>query len=128
MPTATKKSYNKKPDLKSRTGKFFINKMNGQTDADAQRNAGYPDIYHAHEIENSKTYQALQTTFKDELLKQISINDLSAELLKNIKQDTDKGAKNKSIEIALNKLEPDNNPQMPQMVNIVLKSPDTPKT
>ncbi len=103
-----KKPRNKKPDLTSRAGKYFIAKASGLNKTQSAIVAGYPDGTHTHRIENSKTYQEIEKTyFKDEILKQLNLEEIAGELRKNIVQDTDRGAKNKAIEIALSKIEPD---------------------
>lgn len=97
----------KKPDLNTRVGKYFLAKKSGMTKKDASIVAGYAHPNNVPKIEASKQYQEIERHFKDELLDQITLSNLASELLKNVNQDDDKGAKNKAIEIALSKLEPD---------------------
>ena|SRR3990167_3820355 len=101
-----KKTKNKKPNLHSKIGKYYLATQTGVTKQEAQRIAGYSSDTNSTSIEKSKTFQAIQTYFKDEFLQQSSLQELATELLKNIRQDTEKSAKNKAIEIALNRLEP----------------------
>jgi hypothetical protein len=109
MPNPNKmKPKNKKPDIDSKIGKYFINRQKGINKRQAQLQAGFPDGQHAHRIENTKTYKAIEKVFyKDALLSKITIHELADEHLKNILQDNDLGAKNKAIQMALEKLEPD---------------------
>ena len=97
----------KKPDLDTKIGKYFVAKTQGKNKTEASKVAGYPTAFHSTRIEATKTYQALEKAyFKDELLKRISLGEIADEQIKNIVQDQDKGAKNKAIEMALNRIEP----------------------
>ena len=114
------KEYIKKPDFKTKAGKLFLAQQSGLTDSEASRKIGISEK-NVPQMEATKTYQAIQSSFKDAIIEKITISDLAIQLLKNIKQDSDKGAKNNAIKIALDKIEPDNAPQTAQQVNIVLK-------
>ena len=97
----------KKPDLDTRIGKYFVAKKQGKNKTEASIVAGYPTATHTTRIEATKTYQALEKAYyNDELLKRISLGQIVDEQIKNITQDNDRGAKNKAIEMALNRLEP----------------------
>jgi hypothetical protein len=100
------KTRTKKPDLYTRQGKYFTAKMRGMNKSNAALAAGYPDGHHTSRIEATKAYQVTETHYKDELLKRMPIGQLADEHVKNILQDQDKGAKNKAIDMALNKIEP----------------------
>jgi hypothetical protein len=107
MATA-KKPRKVKPDLNSRPGKYFLLRQEGVPKGEAALRAGYPDVYHTPQIEKSKAYEAIEKVFyKDELIRHISLEQIAREQIKNILQDEDKGAKNKAIEHALSKLEPE---------------------
>ena len=115
---------NKKPDLTSRAGKYFLNRQKGLNKRQAQLQAGCKDGQHSYAIENSKTYKTIEKYFyKDALLSKITLHELADEHLKNIMQDEDRGAKNKAIEMALSRLEPDKVMQdRDDEVTIVLRS------
>ena len=101
----------KKPDLNTKAGKYLVAKMQGKNKTEAALTAGYPDGNHTTRIEATKTYQAIaQTYYKDELLKRISLGQIADEQIKNIIQDNDRGAKNKAIEMAINRIEPQDMP------------------
>ena len=101
----------KKTDLNTRVGKYFIAKQNGSSKTEASIIAGYPSPTHTTRIEQSGAYRAIEKLYyKDELLKQITLRQIAEEQIKNIIQDSDKGAKNKAIEMALNRLEPNEMP------------------
>jgi len=103
-----KKIRNKKPDLESKIGKYFIARKQGKTGREAQEIAGYAVPTHADQIEKSRTFQELEKVYyKDEVLKKLTMSQIADEHIKNIIQDEDKGAKNKAIEMALNRIEPD---------------------
>ena len=95
----------KKPDLHSKIGKYYLAVQSGETKQEAQHIAGYSSDSNSASIEKSKTFQAIQVYFKDELLQQSSMKEIASELLKNIRQDTDRSAKNAAIKIALDKAE-----------------------
>jgi hypothetical protein len=97
-----------KEDLKNtRVGKYLVNRKKGMNKKDSAISAGYPDGSNVSKIENSKSFQLLeQKFFKDEIMEQITLKGIAFELVKNINQDEDKGAKNNAIKIALDKLEP----------------------
>ena len=96
----------KKPDLHSKIGKYYLAVQSGETKQEAQHIAGYSSDTNSTSIEKSKTFQAIQTYFKDEMMTQSSMQELAGELLKNIRQDADRSAKNAAIKIALDKIEP----------------------
>ncbi len=107
-----KKPRNKKADLSSKAGRYLLAKASGKTKKEAQIVAGYKDTNHSFEIENSKQYQVIeQRYFKDVLLSQISMAQIAAALVDNIQQvdskSIDRGSRNKAIEIAMGKIEPD---------------------
>jgi len=103
-----KKERIKKADLKTKAGKYIIARAGGKNKGESALEAGYADTVHTGRIEKSKTYLALEKKyFKDTLEGQITLEEVATELIKNIKQDSERGAKNKAIEIALSKLEPE---------------------
>ena len=102
-----RKEKEKKADLNTRVGKYFIAKQKGLNKSEASIVAGYPTTTHTTRIEQSKAYQAIERLYyKDELLNKITLGQIADEQIKNILQDKDKGAKNKAIELALSKIEP----------------------
>jgi len=63
----------------------------------AEKEAGYaPPYTNSAHIEETKRFQELKEAFKNHFL---TLDDVIAEHAKNIKQDSDKGAKNKAIEM-----------------------------
>lgn len=106
MPKRIKKVT--KEDLKNtRAGKYLIARTKTKTKKEALELAGINPSAQST-IENSPTYKALEEKyFKGAMLEEISIQQIAKELTKNITQDEDRGAKNKAIEIALNRIEPD---------------------
>lgn len=102
-----KKDQKLKDIIVSKPGKYFLARQTGKNKKESALTAGYADGQHITQIESSLAYNTLTNYFKDELLAQTNLKELAGELLKNIKQDKDRGAKNKAIEIALSKIEPD---------------------
>jgi len=85
--------YKKKADRNSKPIKYLNNRMQGQTKKQAEENAGYTSQNHSSRIEETKTY-------KEGLLKLLLPEDeVAKEHNKNIKQDKDRGAKNKAIDM-----------------------------
>jgi len=113
----------KMPDLNTKQGRYFIAKQKkGMTKKKAAIIAGYADGSNISKIEKSKGYKELEKVFfKDELLKQISLENIATELIKNIEQDSDRGAKNKAIDIALSKLEDKVEEQNQERVLVILQ-------
>lgn len=95
-----------KIDLQSKSAKYFFARQKTKTKKEACDIVGVLP-QNARDLEATETYQELtKIYFKDVLLKQITMPQIASELLKNIVQDTDRGAKNQAIKIALDKLEP----------------------
>ena len=118
-----RKTITKKPLDNARMAKYFILKQKGMNKKEAQLNAGYSSpAKNSYQIEHSKTYQAIEKRyFKDIIQDQISMPDIVAELKKNIVQDDDKGAKNKAIELAMNRVEPETKVTQEESILVVLK-------
>lgn len=104
----TRKKTVKKADLNTRAGKFLTARyVKGMNKQQAAETVGL-DPRNVNMLEKTQVYQALEKKyFRDELAKQIGLDSIAGELIKNIVQDEDRGAKNKAIEIALSKIEPD---------------------
>ena len=97
-------------DLTTRTGRYFLARQHTKTRKEALGIAGYGLDTTPKQIESSKTYKAIeQLYYKDELLKKMTLSDIADEQVKVIKQDKELGAKNKAIEMALKKLDPEDN-------------------
>jgi len=101
------RKYKKKPNLESKEARYFLARQAGNNQADSLKAAGY-GVSNSQPgyIEKSEAYREVKEYFKDHLLNQISLNDIAKELIKNIEQDKDKGAKNTAIKLALDKIEP----------------------
>jgi hypothetical protein len=90
----------KKPNFDTKIGKYFIAIKRGKSKTGASIVAGYPDPNHTTRIEATKTYQAMETYYRDELLKGTPISHIVGEHIRCIDQDIDQGAKIKAIERA----------------------------
>jgi hypothetical protein len=102
---AKKAKYTKKADLNSRPGKYFLAVKKGATKKDAMRIAGYGKGNNSMQIENSETFK--QLAYKDQLLQKISLGEIADAHAENIRQDTDRGARNTAIKMAYDKIEPE---------------------
>lgn len=111
-----------KINMKSTAGKYFVARRRGLNKTQSAELVGI-DPRNVTQLENTQMYQAIEKRFfKDELLNVITLRGLANELIKNIEQDEDRGAKNKAIEIALSRIEPDKvNQSNDESVIIVLK-------
>ncbi len=99
-------------DLKNtRTGKYLIAKSKGLPKKESAIIAGFSEntaMHNTDKIENTHLYRALEKKFfKDVISSQITMEEIGNELVKNIKQDVNLGAKNQAIQMALDKLEPE---------------------
>jgi len=113
------------PELDTKVGKYYLAKKSGKSKKEAQIVAGYSTPTHATSIEKSDTYQAIERYFKSELLSQITMSEIAEALVDNIKQTgeekIDRGARNKAIEIALEKIEGDGQASESEDIIVVLK-------
>lgn len=106
MPKTTKK----KADLNTRMGRYLLAKSVAKTKEEAMRIAGYSHQDTPQRIEKTQTYKLLEKTYyKDELLRKMTLEEIADEQIKVIKQDKELSAKNKAIEMALKKIEPEDN-------------------
>lgn len=79
----------------------------GKTPREAALAVGANPLNASH-IMQSQNYQALEkSTYKEEILKYISMAQIAEEHIKVIKQDKDLGAKNTAIKMAYEKIEPE---------------------
>lgn len=121
-PLKDRKERVKKADLNTRQGRYFLARKAGKNKSESALLAGYADPNHTGMIENSKTYKAIEKKyFKDEILALISMKEIAEETVKTIKQDEDRGAKNKATEMVLNRLEPNETPEAEDRVLVILK-------
>lgn len=101
----------KAPDPNLKPVKYLIARKKGMNKSKAALAAGYSSPTQSAVIERGKTYLQAEKYYRDVLLNEISLEQLAQEHLKNIVQDEDKGAKNKAIEMALSRIEPDASPE-----------------
>jgi len=100
------KAKEKSPDLNSKVGKYYVaRKKNNKSRNEALAEAGYRPT--GKNIEKTDGFQAIEKYFKDEVVVKMSVAQVADELVKNIKQDKDKGAKNTAIRTYLDKVEPE---------------------
>ena len=116
----TTKQYKKKPDLKTKAGQLWVAQNQGLIDSEAARKIGV-NPKNVTELENTRTYQAIEGKYGETLKTKITMGELADEHLKNIKQDTDKGAKNMAIKMAKEYIEPETELRDIEMVNVVIK-------
>lgn len=102
----------KKIERNSRIGKYVINRQKGLSKRKSALQAGYSlntANYNLNKIEGSLQYaQAVkELSYKDELLKKTTLEEIASEQMKVVRQDGDLGAKNKAIENVTKVLEPE---------------------
>jgi len=108
MAGRPKGARNKKKDvdMTSQPAKYFLARQEGMNKNEAQIRAGYLTTKNAHRIERTKDYQEVKEYYKDKLLEKITMEDIAKEQVKVIVQDENLNAKNRAIEMALDKIEP----------------------
>lgn len=100
----------KKADLNTKAGKLWLGLQSGKSKKKAALEAGLnpANVSHAMKTEN---FQALErSSYKEEILKHITMAEVAQEHIKVLKQDGDLSAKNTAIKMALEKIEPENVP------------------
>lgn len=103
----------KKIDTTTKAYKYYQAKKLGKSKKESALVAGYSPstAIQPTAIERTKDYQLIESHFKDSLTAKISLDEIADALIDNIKQPEsqtiDRGARNKAIELALNKIEPD---------------------
>jgi len=95
----------KKPSLNSRVGKYFLNRQKGLDKKKSAILAGYNPT-HTTRIEETDGYKRL--SIKEEILKQTTLEALSKKLIDNALQIEERNASNKALEIAFDRIEPEN--------------------
>ena len=117
-----KKEETKLPKTNHRVVKYFKARKQGKTKTEASVVAGYADPNHTTRIEKTKGFQALERYYKNELLSQISLQEIAEMNARNIRQERDIGGSNTAIKLALEKIEPDGKSSNDdEMVIVVLK-------
>jgi hypothetical protein len=96
---STKKEYKKKARLNSKAGRYFLAKQKGMSTEMAKSEAGYMQGTENRAIEGTKTYQAIEAKYAETLETLISKKEVAMAHIENIRQDTDRGARNKAIEM-----------------------------
>ena len=88
MDTKIKQStYTKKPVLNSKAGQYIMAKKQGNNKNKSKVIAGYSPKTTTKDIEETKTYQALEEKYyKDELIDQITLKELAEEQVNVIKK------------------------------------------
>lgn len=95
-------------NMKSKVGKYFVaHRIKGLSKTAAIKAAGISSPTNIRNYENLPTYKRLEQKYADVITKQIGLDDVAIEHMKNIKQDQDKGAKNRAIELFLKYVEPE---------------------
>lgn len=101
---------------------YFKAVKSGKPKGEAALIAGYQDTNHMAAIEKTEQFLALEKKYKDVFLEKLSLSQIADEHIKNILQDKDRGAKNKAVEMALDRIEPESAPkEEPEKVVVVLK-------
>lgn len=94
-----KKTYKKKPKLKSKVGKYFVATKAGKTKTESKLIAGYSPNVSTSLIEESKSFQVLESKYSDEIQSIISKREVAQAHAENIRQEDDLGARNTAIKM-----------------------------
>ncbi len=96
----------KKPELNSKTARYFLAKQKTTSRAAAARMVGLNPTNVSH-VEDSQKYKLIEAHYKDKLLGHISLDEIAEAHAENIRQSDDRGARNTAIKMATDKIEPD---------------------
>ena len=92
--------------LKKKSGKLWMEVQKGKAPRVAAKELGIDPKNTGH-LMRTDNYQELErSTYKEEILKHITMAQIASEHIKIMTQDGDLGAKNTAIKLALDKLEP----------------------
>ena len=104
-----------KPPLNTKKGKYFLERAKGKSKKQSALSAGFtPAIANiaTERIENTQEYKKIELAYADRLQSKISLNEITDEHVKLIKQDTSPATKLEAIKFAIQRIEPENKPQM----------------
>lgn len=112
-----------KPRLDTKSGKYWLARQKGKGKTEAAKELGINPRNVSH-IEASQNFQALEkSSYKEEIIKHITLAQIAEEHIKVIRQDKDLGAKNTAIKIAVDRINPENEPIGDyEKVIVILKS------
>lgn len=116
------KKIGKKPNLNTKSGKLWLGLQKGMRPKDAAKEAGVSPA-NVTNLTRTDNFQALErSSYKEEILKHITMAQIAQEHVKVLTQDGDLGAKNTAIKLAIEKLEPGNAPaQEQEKIVVILK-------
>lgn len=113
-----------KLDLNKKAVKYAVAVREGKTKKEALKIAGYANTNAYGMVERQQAYLDAQKYFADEFKAKMSIGEVADALIDNIKQENesriDRGARNRAIEIALERVEPQQKETTEERVLVVL--------
>ena len=111
-----------RPDLRTKAGKLWLELQKGTPKKKAALIVGV-NPKNVAQVMRTQNFQALErSSYKEEILKHITLAQVAAEHVKVMTQDEDLAAKNTAIKMALEKIEPDNEPQSePEKILVILR-------
>lgn len=111
-----------KPSLKTKSGKFWLELNKGKSRKEAAKIAGI-NPKNSGAVMRTENFQALErSSYKEEILKHITMAQVAQEQIKVIQQDKDLGAKNTAIKMFLEKVEPEGTVgEEKEKIQIILK-------
>ena len=113
-----------KLDLNKKAVKYAVAVHEGKTKREAMRIAGYGKTNALKQIEQQPAYIEAQKYFADEFKAKMTIGEVADALIDNIKQEgetrKDRGARNRAIEIVLDRVEPVQKETTEERVLVVL--------
>lgn len=100
------KKVKSKDYFKTKSGKLWLKMNEGKSRAEAAKELGI-STRNAADLTQTRIYQELEkSSYKEEILKHITMAQIAQEHIKVLTQDEDLGAKNTAIKMALDKIEP----------------------
>jgi len=95
-------------NMDSKAAKYFkAHRLEGKTKTQAVKEAGISDVRNVGNMEKTEIYERLEQKYADVLGHQMPKDEVAKELIKNIRQDSDKGAKNTAIKMLMDRVEPE---------------------
>jgi len=114
----------KKPDPTQKPVKYLLARAKGKNKKEAALAAGYSKLTSRvpYMIERTQPYQEAREYYASKLQGKISLDEIAEAHADNIFQDKDRAARNKAIELALEKIEPTAPSGEDESVIVILKS------
>ena len=109
-----------KPDFTAKTGRYFLARQRGLNKTEAMKEVGASSKNIAN-YEKTPNYKLCEATYAGNLLDEITLREIAQLNVRNAKQEKDIGGSNTAIKMMVDKIEPENQVQQAQQINIVIE-------